>query len=819
MEENNHISTSEEAPQVQGCLTVGLGSSLLLWVMIAPAALTLGAEALVAASGWHSALTVLGNAILSVAPALLIAHLARRRKQHTLAATGTAVAIVGGAMTLDATAQAISPGTPNVTAALRLLLLLPYVALIVHFTPAFHPSLTRLDRANLWLSLSVAALLTLPWPLTGALGDSLASLGLLLQAAADAIPLLLLIWGLSFPLLTAAYDQSWLAALATIWLYEAALVGGVLPAGDWNALLRALFALPLALLLTELRARGRGIWPLLPAAFLYVATPRLFTDPRDVIGQGIPEVQHLLAYGIMWLTTFVFGLGLFVGRKFFTRQPTSLEEEPRPRKSIGWIPAVLWATWLLVYVMLGNPGFTNDGFLIILEKQADVSDAYTMTDRVQRLTYVRETLIQTAERTQVPLRAEIDRLGLPYRPYYIINMIRVEGHTWRMRHFEQQPGVAEVIRNPNVREYPYRIPFPAYGPSTPITGTQPNLLAIRADKAWALGATGAGIVVAGQDTGYDWEHPALKAHYRGWNGESATHDYHWLDTWDASSEPFDDGSHGTHTMGTVLGDDGGNNRIGVAPQAQWIGCRNMRRGLGNPGTYAACMEFFLGPYPLGGDPFTDGDVHYAPHLVNNSWGCPRQEGCLPDTLQPAVEALRAAGIMMVVSAGNDGPACKTTNTPPANYDAAFSVGATDNHGEITVFSSRGPVDSLLKPDIVAPGLEIRSSVPDGRYATAAGTSMAGPHVAGAVALLWSTNPTLVGEIAATERLLCETARPQPVDNTCETADTSTDQPLLTEMGMEMAPACACGGVTGTPNNVYGCGLLDAGAAVRAALSD
>jgi serine protease AprX len=371
-----------------------------------------------------------------------------------------------------------------------------------------------------------------------------------------------------------------------------------------------------------------------------------------------------------------------------------------------------------------------------------------------------------------------------------------------------------VLLNPNVREYPRRIPLPYGGDSTPVQGVQPNLAAVHADGAWDLGVFGQGIIVAGQDTGYDWTHPALKPHYRGWDGQRADHDTNWHDAWDDGAVAFDDDSHGTHTMGTVLGDDGAGNRTGVAPGAQWIGCRNMRRGFGNPGAYAECTEFFLAPYPHGGDPFSDGDVRLAPHVINNSWGCPDFEGCSPGTLAPAVEALRAAGIMVVVSVGNDGPACETAVAPPANYDAAFSVGAADNGRQIVGFSSRGPVGDLIKPDVVAPGDYVRSSVPNGGYGYAGGTSMAGPHVAGLVALLWSADPGLIGDIDATERLICQTAVPRSVENLCTVED---DVPVGPFAALVYESTCACGGVTGVPNNVYGCGFIDAVAAVRAAL--
>jgi subtilisin family serine protease len=278
-------------------------------------------------------------------------------------------------------------------------------------------------------------------------------------------------------------------------------------------------------------------------------------------------------------------------------------------------------------------------------------------------------------------------------------------------------------------------------------------------------------------------------------------------------------------MGTVLGDDGQGNQIGMAPGATWIGCRNMQRGLGNPASYTDCMEFFLAPYPLGGNPFADGDVSQAPHVVNNSWGCPDIEGCDDSVLEPAAAALRAAGIMMVVSAGNEGPACQTVDEPPARYDSVFSVGATDGSGSITGFSSRGPVGAngdlpLLKPDISAPGDNIRSSLPGGGYGTASGTSMAGPHVAGLVALIWSANPALIGQIEATEEIIRQSAKPVPVEAACS-LDTppASDASLLDELdSLASGGACACGGVIGVPNNVFGWGEIDAMRAVELALA-
>lgn len=817
-----------------GCGQGILNTTLIFWFGLAP----IGVAALSgSALDGVPALAIALGALVLLGPFVALALLVRRRDRwKTTAALASALTIAAGYLLLDAVLAELIASDAIFTplrkhlliAAVRLATMIPYALFAAWLAPRLagrapgrlwdELGLNRLRWSTTLLALALAAVVTLPWPLTGALGDSLDSLGLTLQMLARVVPWVLLGWGVIFPLLTAASARTWTAALATILIAALATVGGLLPGDNWNALGDALLLLPAAFLLTELRARERSSYPLLLFALLYRVTAVLFVDPRDALAQGIPEPQHILAHGIAMLSATALGLALWVGRRILLkRRERSAAQPVGPSRQgvavLALIAFALWSSWGGLYVVAGEPGFANHGFLIILKEQANLSDAADVTGREERLRFVYETLTTTAERTQAPLRAELDELGVPYRPYYIINMIRVDGHRRLQARFEDRPEVAEVILNPNVRNYPRRIPIPYGGDSLPVEEVQANLAAIHADAAWAMDVTGRGIVVGGQDTGYDWEHPALQPHYRGWDGQTADHNYNWHDAWGDAAVPFDDGSHGTHTMGTVVGDDGGDNRTGVAPGAAWIGCRNMRRGFGNPGAYAECMEFFLAPYPHGGDPFTDGDVTKTPHVTNNSWGCPTFEGCFPDTLKPAVEALRAAGVMMVVSAGNDGPACNTASTPPANYDAAFSVGATSNGGTITSFSSRGPVDGLLKPDVSAPGENVRSSTPGGGYGYAGGTSMAGPHVAGVVALLWSANPALVGDIGATEALICQTATAKPVEDLC----TAEEESMGTIEGMFTNPICACGGTTGAPNNVYGCGVINAGEVIETSL--
>lgn len=337
-------------------------------------------------------------------------------------------------------------------------------------------------------------------------------------------------------------------------------------------------------------------------------------------------------------------------------------------------------------------------------------------------------------------------------------------------------------------------------------GVEGNLARVHAPEVWALGYTGQGIVVAGQDTGYDWDHPALIRQYRGWDGAAASHDYHWHDAIHQndphtapgnpcgfdSPAPCDDQGHGTHTMGIMVGDDGLGHQIGMAPGARWIGCRNMEQGWGTPASYIECFEFFLAPYPVGGTP-AEGDPSLAPHIINNSWSCPPEEGCGPATLESAIEAVRQAGIVVVAAAGNYGPQCGTVRYPPAIYPQALSVGAFDHRTDsLMSLSSRGPAtyggQTYPKPDLSAPGVAVYSSLPNGLYGSMTGTSMAAPHVAGAAALLLSSDPRYAGQVDAIEAILTQTAEPK-LDGAC--------------------------GDPGPPNNVWGWGVVDVLAAVRA----
>jgi serine protease AprX len=452
--------------------------------------------------------------------------------------------------------------------------------------------------------------------------------------------------------------------------------------------------------------------------------------------------------------------------------------------------------------------------LVILRAQADLKDAGLLPTKEAKGRYVYEALRSVAQATQRGLRSLLEAQRADYQSFYLVNAIQVRVDGALARSLATRPEVARILPNPRVRGVP-DVPLESLVSRAP-QGIEANLTRVNADDVWALGYTGQDVVVAGQDTGYDWDHPALKEQYRGWDGATADHDYNWHDAIHRndpntapgnpcgfdSPEPCDDHNHGTHTMGIMVGDDGAGTQIGMAPGARWIGCRNMEQSWGTPATYIECFEFFLAPYPLGGDPLQDGDPSLAPHVVNNSWACPQSEGCDEEhiaLMETVVDRLRQAGIVVVASAGNSGyEGCGSVQYPPAIYQQSFSVGNFDHRtDQIYGSSSRGPViyggTTYLKPEITAPGVSIRSSTRDGNYAYLSGTSMAAPHVAGAVALLLSFAPGYSGRVDAIEQILAFNAEP-----------------------MTTTEGCGGDGSDDVPNNTWGWGILDALAAVQAA---
>ena len=459
------------------------------------------------------------------------------------------------------------------------------------------------------------------------------------------------------------------------------------------------------------------------------------------------------------------------------------------------------APWVIDHTANGQQA----EFFVVLADQADLSGAATLPTKNEKGRYVRDALWNKSQATQGPILQWLDERGLEHRSFYTVNAILVKGSREIAEALASRPDVARVEGNPQIQN---SLPQPGTSveapsqPQAPET-IEPGISYTHAPDVWALGFTGQNIVVASADTGVRWTHNALKPHYRGWDGVTGDHDFNWHDSIHSgggvcgpdSPQPCDDFFHGSHTTGTAIGDDGGANQIGMAPGAKWIACRNMSVGVGTPARYIECMDFFLAPYPVGGDP-SQGDPTKAPDITINSWGCPTSEGCAVTTLQAAVEAQKAAGIMMVVAAGNAGSGCSTTIDPPSFYAASYTVGALNTGTDtIAFFSSRGPVtvdgSGRIKPDITAPGTSTRSASnsSDSAYTFADGTSMATPHIAGAMALLWSAIPSLQNQIDASRAALNDAAH--------------------------FISSTQCG-TPGPPNNVYGWGRVDILAAVTSA---
>jgi serine protease AprX len=403
----------------------------------------------------------------------------------------------------------------------------------------------------------------------------------------------------------------------------------------------------------------------------------------------------------------------------------------------------------------------------------------------------------------------LERNQIEHKSFWINNTIFIRADLATLNTLAARDDVVFIFGNPSM---PLRRPLiepslvgeEAEAGQRTLAGVEWGVMKINAPKVWAAGITGQGVTIAGEDTGYQWNHPAIKSKYRGWNGSTANHNYNWYDatrTGSAScapnqTTPCDDDGHGTHTIGTMVGDDGAGNQIGVAPGAKWIGCRNMIGGAGTPATYTACLQWLVAPTDVSGQ---NPDPSKAPDISSHSWGCPPSEGCTAsDSLKTAVQNVVNAGIMVIAAAGNDGASCSTISDPPGKLDASFTIGSTTSTDAMSSFSSRGPVVGALtnKPDVSAPGSSVRSAWLNNGFNTISGTSMATPHVAGTAALLIAANPALRGQPSQIAAILRASA---------VTTVTNTQ---------------VCGGIPATtfPNPVVGAGRIDAYAAYLRAIS-
>ncbi|MCK4632159.1 MAG: S8 family serine peptidase [candidate division Zixibacteria bacterium] len=303
-------------------------------------------------------------------------------------------------------------------------------------------------------------------------------------------------------------------------------------------------------------------------------------------------------------------------------------------------------------------------------------------------------------------------------------------------------GVDRVVTNVRLSYDPPVEQSPAGGDGSLVSS---EVSSLGVPSLWQRGITGSGRLICSFDTGVESTHPALSSKWRGNHQPlSAT----WFSKVAPAIPPTDKTGHGTHTMGVMLGSTS-TDSIGVAPGAEWISAGVIDQGRSLSVTLNDILEAFEWALNPDGDVNSTDDV---PDVILNSWGLPKGLFVPCDDMFSQVLAnVEAAGIVTVFAAGNEGPDPMTLRHPadlattPVN---TFAVGAVNSELVVADFSSRGPssCDQVeIKPELVAPGVSIRSSFKGGGYSYMTGTSMAAPYIAGAVALIRQYNPNATVE--------------------------------------------------------------------------
>ncbi len=435
-------------------------------------------------------------------------------------------------------------------------------------------------------------------------------------------------------------------------------------------------------------------------------------------------------------------------------------------------------------------------FLVFMRQRPDLGDALLISDWKARGEYVYRALTTHAEHSQRAVRALLDAAGARYKVLWIVNALLVEGDAALAAALAARADVAMLAADHELQMAPVTTTTTVNCAPTAANVCW-NIARIGADRVWReFGVTGDGITVASIDSGVQYNHPALVNQYRGnLGGGVFDHNYNWFDPLSGTTAPTASGSHGTHVMGTMVANPSDQPAMGVAPGARWIAARACSTFTCAQSEIIQAAQWMIAPTDLTGNhPRPD----LRPHVLNNSWafgagGNPVYSGY--------TAAWQAAGIFTVFAVGNTSSnltECRSVASP-GDYADVVGVGATDQSDRVAYFSRIGPTtDNRVKPDLVAPGAGIWSTTPAASYGQLSGTSMAAPHVAGTVALLWSANPQLIGNYAATYALLTANAVPKTNDSAYMGTQHSECHPI------------------GIPNNIYGYGRLDAFAAVAAA---
>jgi bacillopeptidase F len=398
--------------------------------------------------------------------------------------------------------------------------------------------------------------------------------------------------------------------------------------------------------------------------------------------------------------------------------------------------------------------------LVVLAEQADITSLdlrlsnykATLTQRhFQVISALQEVVGQTQPQVATILRRfELTGEARNIRSLWLANLIAFEGKAEAIQAVALSNAVDKIYLDLPISLIEPNIESKPSPPGHLITGHETSLDRIHAPEVWALGYTGAGRVVANLDTGVDGFHPALSSRFRGDIDGDGDYSESWYDPYNTQwTYPQDGATHGTHTMGTSCGRTSSGDTIGVAIDAKWIAAACIDRGGGIQRTVSDALLALQWIADPDGNPITQDN----PDACGNSWGIPDDNGFAncDQTFWIAIDNCEAAGTVIIFAAGNEGAAgLRSPADRATTYYNCFAVGAVDSNNPslpIASFSALGPSecargDMAIKPDIVAPGVNIRSSIRGGGYQSFSGTSMACPHVAGAVAILRQVNPNL-----------------------------------------------------------------------------
>lgn len=388
------------------------------------------------------------------------------------------------------------------------------------------------------------------------------------------------------------------------------------------------------------------------------------------------------------------------------------------------------------------------------EKASLTKQKVEHTQRSAVIAELKETSLTSQQDVKEYLSKEKENGNVKdFHSYHVVNGMAVTAKKEVAEKIATFTEVEKLLPN-ETRELYTTVSKDAETPKSDIANVEWNVDRVGAPAVWDMGFDGSGVVVASIDTGVQWDHPALKEKYRGYDAatDEVDHTYSWYDATADTDTPYDDQGHGTHVTGTMVGaEPDGSNQVGVAPGAKYLSVRAFTTSGGSDADLLDAAEWILAPA---------GDATMAPDVVNNSWG---GGPGLDEWYRDVVIAWRAAEIFPEFSAGNTtlfNPGGPGSIATPANYPESFATGATDINDNLANFSLQGPspYEGDIKPDISAPGVNIRSAVPGSGYEGGwNGTSMAGPAVSAVVALMIQADSSL--SVDELEEILIQTANP------------------------------------------------------------